>query len=255
MFSDLVYNQDDFIGSSSFDLASAKADTGPLGTAQLFQLARATGDAAGASEAMSLILAKAEAAGNFSRYVALFGPEISLMPAQNKAEVNLSLFTRAAIERGDIGALQGLYSALPEGQEQARIALIADALGNGFSLGELGRDIETRLESEGADKRRAVRDSFIAMAMGARLSGDASVNIMGVSKGGGQAANSGDLLALSAAATASSRAETMLRAAIILDSTDMLDNPSLAAVISALQEAGLPQFAGRVAAQDFLEAL
>ena len=144
---------------------------------------------------------------------------------------------------------------MPEGQEQARIALIADALGNGFSLGELGRDIETRLESEGADKRRAVRDSFIAMAMGARLSGDASVNIMGVSKGGGQAANSGDLLALSAAATASSRAETMLRAAIILDSTDMLDNPSLAAVISALQEAGLPQFAGRVAAQDFLEAL
>jgi len=34
-----------------------------------------------------------------------------------------------------------------------------------------------------------------------------------------------------------------------------LDDPSLAAVIKSLQKAGLPQFAGRLAAEDFLIGL
>ena len=50
------------------------------------------------------------------------------------------------------------------------------------------------------------------------------------------------------------RAETALRAAIIIDKSP-LDDRSLAAVIDALSVAGLPQFAGRLAAEDFLSAL
>ncbi len=255
VFSDLAYDQDDIIGTSSFDLASAKADNSPRGTAQLFQLATALGDSVGASKAMSLILAKAEAAGTFSRYVTYFEPSMNLIAYQTLGETNLRLFARAATERGNITMLRGFYTVLPSGEAKERIALIADALGNGFTLGELGRDIEYRLEQEGDLKRRAVRDSFIAVAMGARLSGSAAVSLSGAGNGSGAALKAGDLLALESAAKAGSRAEVLLRAAAALDSHATLNNSSLAALISALQEAGLGQFAGRIAAEDFLKAL
>jgi len=226
-FSDLAFNQADLAGSSSFDLESAKANIGPQGTAQIFQLANSN-----------------DARTN----------NLAIIPAGLQAEANVKTFTRAAIERGDIGALQGFYQALPEGPQKLRVALVADALGNGFTLGTLGEDIEARLGETGAEKRRAVRDTFIAAAMGSRLSGDASEILEGVGKGNGININPGDLLALNAAAKAGSRAETALRAAIMID-RGSLDDPSLAAVIEALQIAGLPQFAGRLAAEDFLKGL
>ena len=123
---------------------------------------------------------------------------------------------------------------------------VADALGNGFTLGTLGKDIEGRLEGSGAEKRRAVRDTFIATAMGARLSGNAALALEGTGNGVGSAVKAGDILGLASAAKAGSRAETALRAAIIIDKSP-LDDRSLAAVIDALSVAGLPQFAGRLA--------
>ena len=241
-------------GSASFDLESAKANIGPQGTAQIFQLATASGDAPSSLEAMALILAAADKKGAFSRFAELFENNLAIMPAGLQAEADLKLFTRAAIERGDIGTLQGFYQALPEGPEQLRIALISDALGNGFTLGTLGADIESRLAETGAEKRRAIRDTFIATAMGSRLSGDAEEVLEGVGNGSGQSIKAGDLLALQAAAKAGSRAETTLRAAQMID-LGTLDDPSLAAIIEALQLAGLPQFAGRLAAEDFLNGL
>jgi len=166
----------------------------------------------------------------------------------------LKLYARAAIERGDIGALQGFYQAMPEGPKKLRIALVADALGNGFTLGTLGEDIESRLTGAGSEKRRAIRDTFIATAMGSRLSGEAEEALDGVGNGSGIAIKAGDLLALNAAAKAGSRAETALRAAVMIE-RGTLDNPSLAAIIDALQLAGLPQFAGRLAAEDFAKGL
>lgn len=254
VFSDLAFNQDDLVGSSSFDLASAKANIGPQGTAQIFQLANASGDARTSVEAMALMLAAADKKGVFSRFAELFENNMAIIPAAMQAETDLKLFTRAAIERGDIGALQGFYQALPEGPQKLRIALVADALGNGFTLGTLGEDIESRLAGAGAEKRRAVRDTFIATAMGSRLSGDAEEILEGVGNGSGIAIKAGDLLALKAAAKAGSRAETALRAAVMID-RGTLDDPSLAAVIEALQIAGLPQFAGRLAAEDFAKGL
>jgi len=70
----------------------------------------------------------------------------------------------------------------------------------------------------------------------------------------GIAIKAGDLLALNAAAKAGSRAETALRAAVMIE-RGTLDDPSLAAVIDALQVAGLSQFAGRLAAEDFAKGL
>jgi len=254
VFSDLAFNQEDLIGSSSFDLESAKANVGPQGTAQIFQLANSSGDARSSLEAMTLMLNAADKKGVFSRFAQLFENNLAIIPAGMQAEADLKLYTRAAIQRGDIGALQGFYQALPEGPQKLRIALVADALGNGFTLGTLGEDIESRLAETGAEKRRALRDTFIAAAMGSRLSGDAEVILEGVGKGSGIAIKAGDLLALGAAAKAGSRAETALRAAIMIEQ-GTLDDPSLGAVIDALQTAGLPQFAGRLSAEDFVKGL
>lgn len=253
-FSDLAFDQEDLVGSSSFDLASAKENIGPQGTAQIFQLAQSSGDARTSVEAMALMLAAADKKGVFSRFASLFENNLAIIPASLQAEANLKLFTRAAVERGDIGALQGFYQTLPEGPLKLRMALISDALGNGFTLGTLGDDIENRLAGTGAEKRRAVRDTFIAAAMGSRLSANAGEILESEGKGSGTALKAGELLALSAAAKAGSRAETALRAAMMIDGA-RLDDPSLAAVIEALQTAGLPQFAGRLAAEDFLTGL
>ena len=252
-FSDLAFDQDDLVGSASFDLASAKANVGPQGTAQIFQLANSN-DARTSVEAMALMLAAAEKKNVFSRFAKLFENNLAIIPAELQAQADLKLFTQAAIERGDIGALQGFFQSTPEGSQKPRIALIADALGNGFTLGTLGEDIEARLAGEGAEKRRAIRDTFIAVAMGSRLSGNAEQALEGTGNGSGVSIKAGDLLALNAAAEAGSRAETALRAAIMIE-RGTLDDPSLAAVIKSLQKAGLPQFAGRLAAEDFLKGL
>ena len=254
IFSGLAYDQNDLAGSSSFDLASASSDKSPRGTAQVFQLAKAGGDARSSVQAMALILKAAKKKDVFSRFAKLFANDMAIIPPSLQAETDLGLFARAAVERGDIGMLQGFYGALPEGAEQARIALVADALGNGFILGALGKDIERRLQGSGTEKRRAVRDTFIALAMGSRLSGDGALALEGAGNGTGHAVKAGDLLALFAAAKAGSRAETGLRAAMMIDKSP-LDDRSLAAVIEALNTAGLSQFAGRLAAEDFLSGL
>ncbi len=254
VFSDLAFNQNDLIASSSFDLESAKANIGPQGTAQIFQLANSSGDARSSAQAMALMLVAADKKGVFSRFAKLFENNLAIIPASLQAEADLKLFTRAAIERGDIGTLQGFYQALPEGPQKLRIALVADALGNGFTLGTLGEDIESRLAGTGSEKRRAIRDTFIATAMGSRLSGGAEEILEGVGNGSGLSIKSGDLLALRSAAKAGSRAETALRAAMMIE-RGTLDDPSMAAVINALQTAGLPQFAGRLAAEDFAKGL
>ena len=222
--------------------------------AQLFQLATASGDVRSSAQAMALVLARADRDGTFTRFSKLFENNLAVIPASFQAEADLKTFARAAVERGDIGALQGFYNAMEEGPQKARMALVADALGNGFTLGTLGKDIEGRLEGSGAEKRRAVRDTFIATAMGARLSGNAALALEGTGNGVGSAVKAGDILGLVSAAKAGSRAETALRAAIIIDKSP-LDDRSLAAVIDALSVAGLPQFAGRLAAEDFLSAL
>jgi len=231
IFSQIAYQDDNLAGGTgvdhtSFDLETAKADPTARGMAQLFQLATATGDARSSAQAMALV----------------------------QAETNVKLFARAAIERRDVGTLQGLYNAMEDGPEKSRIALVSDALGNGFNLGTLGKDIEGRLEGEGSEKRRAIRDTFIAVALGSRLSGEAGIALEGAGNGIGGAAKAGDLLALMSAARAGSRAETALRAAIIIEKSPLNDR-SLAGVIEALRIADLPQFAGRLAAEDFLSRL
>lgn len=243
----LTYDETETLGES-YDFDSIKSLTSAKSTGQLYTLAK-SGDANAAAE----LLGRAYAQGAFARLALLLAPDIVIIPAAQQAEANMPLFTRTAIERGDLGTLQGLYQAMDGQPGQSRIALISDALGNGFMLGALGQDIETRLSATSEAKTRAVRDAAIALALGARLSDEAAMVLEDTSTGAGYAAKAGDLMALRAAASAGSRAQTALRAAMILDAADEqeLDNLSLYMVIKALSDAGLTSLAGRIAADDF----
>lgn len=258
VFSDLAFDVENLDISSSFDLDSALAASAPQGTAQLSVLALSGGSAEEKTAAMAALLARADAAAAFDRFAEFLQAELQFIPANLQAEADLKLFARAAVNRGDISALQGFFQALPEGSsEQARIALVADALGNGFMLGELGKDIEGRLRADGEEKTRAFRDAFIAVALGARVSEAASDMLDSALRGKGRSLNSGALLALGAVAEEGSRAETVLRVATLMapSGPTALDDASLADIIKALRSAGLDSYAGRIAAQDFLSGL
>jgi len=143
---------------------------------------------------------------------------------------------------------------MEDGHNRSRIAFAADAIGNGFRLGNLGQDMEARLGNEGLEGRRAVRDALLALALGSTLSDSEGIALEGAQVTTGRRVAAGDLAVLRSAAKASSRAETTLRAAEILEGK-RLDAISFASVVESLMIAQLTDFAGQIAAQDFLKGL
>lgn len=245
---------EDLDAASNFDLNTALSSRSGKSFAQLFALTRQGGDPANTAKAAAELLSRAQKAGAFERFADVLESEISVMPAEVKAQENLKLFAKAAILRGDIGALQSLHGALAETpKQQSRIALAADALGNGFRFGDLGRDIEARL-NEPASKTRAARDAYIALALGSTLSDAGAKALEGAGSGTGRSLAYGDIAALKAAAKSSARAQTALRSVLALEGRG-LDGRSMAAVIEALMEAQLSEYAGKLAALDYIDAL
>ena len=241
-------------GASEFTIDSAMTNPTGKGFAQLFALAKQGGDPAITAKAAAAVLTRADKKGAFARFAQLLENEMAFIPAEAKAQADLKTFAKAAVLRNDIGALQALHGALSETPAaRARIALAADALGNGFRMGDLGRDIEARL-GDSAQRAGALRDAYIALALGSTLSDSGAMALEGARSGSGRSLSAGDIAALHAAAKSSSRGETALRAAIALEGRQ-LDGPSQAAVIEALMDAQLSQFAGQIAALDYLGAL
>lgn len=250
--------------AQSFDFDSAVKETGAPAYGQLYSLTQAAGNPQQRAKSAAALLTLAQRDGHFDRIAELIADDVQQIPSQLRAVHGLDVFTRLAAGQGDTMALRELYIAMegvtpedPNFAKRDRLALASDAIGNGFILGPLGADIETRLAGEGAVRRRAVRDTYLAIAMGAVLSDNAITLLNAVPKSGissGRDVAPNDLLILSAIAKRGSRAETALRTAQILgtDRPADLSNASLAAVIEALQSAGLQQFAGRLAAEDFL---
>ncbi len=242
--SDIAFNTRDIAGSSSFDLASARINDSPQGTGQLFLLAR-TGDI----EALKAFTQRAPQEVQPSLRDKMFDllPPLS---GEAMAALDLERFTQKAINARDIGVLQALHSALDGDVRQARLALATDSIGNGFAFGALGRDIDGRLEKD-ATQERARRDTMIALAMGAQISDAARQALTGHDFADGRAIPDGDVVILEGIARAGSQAELVLRIAALLDGP-ALDTPSLSLIIRLLNAAGLSQFAGRIAAQDFI---
>ncbi len=231
-------------------LETALAAPLPKGMGQLFLITQ-SGPQSDRPKAAQALLQRADKASVFKRMSLLLSPALRSFSPEEQIITDLPVFTRAAIVRGDIAALQSFFRRLEDNPEaQARIALIADALGYGFIGGPLGIDIETRLGRDGEGQTRAVRDAFIAAAMGASLSDDSLSIITQASAGDGRTAAPGLLAALELAARDGARAETALWAALILEG-EKLDNSSLYRIIKALNAAGLSRFSGRIAADDF----
>ena len=239
-----------------FNVDAALEEPAPIAMGQLYDIAR-FGSGDDQTRAVGEILTRAGKAGAFERFVTLLSPVLDTLPIDGQLYVNPALFARAAVQRRDLSTLQQAFTLL-NGQNPAlrtRIALAADALGNGFYGGTAGTDIETRLAASSATvKDRAVRDALIAFAMGANLS-EESVLLM---QGRPDMNNpiSAEIIGLRAAARKQSRAETALWAAEILkNGTTALDDNALYEVIAALQSAGLFDHAGWVAASDFMDGL
>jgi len=98
-----------------------------------------------------------------------------------------------------------------------------------------------------------VRDSYIAVALGANLS-DTAIGILSSTTLKGKVVNPGDLLSLQVAARRGAKAELALRAAKIFGEIPpgKMRSDSFGAILSAMTNAGMHDMAGRLAAQDLL---
>lgn len=239
-----------------FNIETALTTDTPQSWGQLYGVVTTGTDAQINARAAGELLRRADANGVLAPFARLLKEPLAMMPDYLRAQGHVPTFAKLAVMDADLGRIRGLYDAAPEDDPlKARLALASDALGNGFMLGQLGEDMTSRLTSGGTGQSRAVRDAFIAAAMGARLSEPALMAMDNYAASlPGRAAKPGALLTLRDAAARGAQAETALRAAVILGKAGPGDlrADSLAAVLSALQAAGLQDFAGRIAAEDFL---
>lgn len=232
------------------DLDRATALTTPTAraTARLFVLGQA-GDA----EALDAFITRAQRAGvSETELLETLAPMTQALPAETRARTNLARYARAAVLADEIGTLQAFYAALPDGPLRGRIALAADAMGGGFTGRPLGRDIDGRL-SNTATRDQALRDAQLALALGAQIS-DAASEVLPKATLPRATLSPGDQRLLSAAARDGAQAETALRAAALLSRSGS-NATDRALIVDALQQAGLTQFSGQLAAQGFLDAL
>ena len=255
-----ITSQDDGdIAGGFFDIDEAlKSDT-PQSWGQLYGVVTTGTDARTNARAAGELLRRADANGVLAPFAALLKDALAAIPSYVRGQGHIPTFAKLAVMDADLGAIRGLYDSLePDDKMRGRLALASDALGNGFMLGQLGDDMTARLSETGPVKTRAVRDVFIAAALGARLSEPALIALDNNSSFMlGTAAKPGTLLALHDAAARGAQAETALRAAVIIGKSGPsgLRADSLASVLSALQKANLQDFAGRLAAEDFLSGL
>jgi hypothetical protein len=241
------------LGNMSFDIArgdldfqTALSDPSPRAAGRLFVLGQ-SGNAA----ALDAFISRAVAAGvDEDKALLKLTPIIQALPAQNRAGTNLIRYVRAALVSRDIDSLQQLHAALPSGNAQSRIALIADALGGGFYGQTMGRDIESRVAAP-SSRAQAITDAQIAFALGGTLS-DSAAQTLSTQNLPALTLPQSELLLLKAALRDNSQAEVSLLIARLL-SRPGLNISDKSHLISALTEANLPQFAGPIAADIFFD--
>jgi hypothetical protein len=222
---------------------------------QAFIDLKSNNDMAVRAQIAAQMLARAEKAGMLTPMTKALEQDINFIPASLQASADPLIFAKLAVMNNDLGALGSLYQSLPQADERrGRIALASDALGGGFTQAALGIDIETRLALSGSTQRRAIRDTFIAVALGANMSEEAADVLEGKQTQSGLSLPEGSLLALQAATRRSSKAEAALRAATIIGDKPLtsIRDEDLAMILNAFREAGMYQTAGRLAAQEFL---
>ncbi len=245
-------NEDGLAGGTVLSYDDAIAAPPPVAIGRLYDVAR-FGSSGIREQAIYEILHRANIGGGFDRFAAFLAPLLEPVPAQTQWEINSDLFLKSALKRRDLSALQQIYNILGDKDPglQARIALAADAMGNGFFGGTPGIDIEDRIAKSGAVQKRAIRDAYLAFALGANLSDDVVMALQ--SQPVLRRRFDPRIIGLQSAARKQARGEAALWAAQILrDGPEKLDDLTLFHVISGLHSAGLYDQAGQIAAIDFL---
>ena len=222
---------------------------------QTFNAVKASTDTARTSTLIAALLSQAEKQGIFIPIAKFLGQDIALIPASLQAKDSPRLFARIAVQNRELSTLQELYLALPEDNSfRGRLALASDALGGGFLGSGLGTDIETRLGSKDAAKSRAVRDVYLAFALGAYINQTEDKPLNLPKNLAGQAVYAGAILVLKDAARRRAQAETALLAAQMIGphSLSTLRPDDVASLLLALNDAGLAHISAQLAALDFL---
>ena len=259
----LAYDPDHEELSLTSDFEAILGADAPLSLGRLHNLIKGAPGSDEAGQALSVFLERSQKMGGMARFINYFTNDIRLTPAQTRLQYGSDVFTQAAIQNKDLLTLREFYQDSADDPElRARLALISDALGNGFILGELGADIDGRLEAGGSP--RAIRDMWVALAMGANLS-DQALSVLQNLEGDRQTTQGrkpaqgldGLIIAMELAAERGSRAELALLAASALGNAGAagLDDLSLYRIIKALYQGGLSDYAGRLAAEDFARFL
>lgn len=236
------------IAKPDLDLETAMSDPSARATARLFVL----GQGGNAAALDAFITRAVRASVNEDAALVKLAPVIQAVPAAGRVKTNLVRYTRAALLSRDVGSLQQLYAALPEGEMQARLALVTDALGGGFNGQGLGRDIETRLAAP-LTRRQAKIDTQIALALGATLS-DTAAAVLSETPLPALTLPQNKLVLLDAAVRDNSQAEVSLLVATLM-ARGGLNVTDKARLISALTQSGLSQFAGPLAAEIYFDGL
>ncbi len=245
-------NEDGLVGGTVLSYDDAIAAPPAVAIGRLYDVAR-FGSSGIRIQAIYEILHRANAGGGFDRFAEFLAPLLDSVPAQTQWELNSDLFLKSALKRRDLPALQQIYNILgdKDPEFQARIALAADAMGNGFFGGTPGVDIENRIAKSGAVQKRAIRDAYLAFALGSNLSDEIVMTLQ--SQPVLRRRFDPRIIGLQSAARKQARGEAALWAAQILkDGPEKLDDLTLFHVISGLHSAGLYDQAGLIAAMDFL---
>jgi len=215
---------------SIFDVESAlanleAADTRGKSVGQLYSLATNYGDPYASAQATAALLKFSESVDYLPQMSDVLSETILFIPAEAQVELDPPRFAWAALRRGDLSALGALYRSLEaEDPLAGRIALASDALGNGFVLGQLGLDIESRINAMLGNETRKERINPVELAR------------------------------LNASAKIGARAGTLLYVVQGIGEREPkeLTGLELYSYISALSQAGLTREAGELAAFDFL---
>jgi len=261
IMSSFLYDTNDLAGGTSFDIDTAleglqSEDTQAKSTAQLFNLAVNYSDPASAAQAVAALLNLSETANFEPQMTQILSEALPFISPEDQARLDARRFSWAALRRSDLSALRGLYQALDENDPlRGRIALASDALGNGFLLGQLGLDIETRLEATGAAQKSALRDAVIGLALGAQIS-EKTAKLLN-QYDDQERINPLRLAALNSAAKSGARALVVMHVAQAIGAREPADLSKLEiySYISALSEAGLSREAGELAAYDFMSRI
>jgi len=258
ILSSFLYDTNDLAGGASFDIDMAldglqSEDTQAKSVAQLLNLAVNYSDPASAAQAVAALLNLSEAADFEPQMTQILSEALPFINPEDQVRLDARRYSWAALRRGDLSVLRGLYQALDDNDPlRGRIALASDALGNGFLLGQLGLDIETRLEAEDASRDNALRDAVIGLALGAQIS-EKTAGLLN-QYNDQESINPLRLAALNSAATSGARALVLMQVAQAIGAREVTDLSKLEiyTYISALSDAGLSREAGELAAYDFM---